>query len=277
VQAAGEVVSLGLIWKMEEDPGANPYSPPAVDSGPVLSATERGPLKDPRILGGIAVAGAGVLCAGILAIQIFSIPGLSGILDEIRPWVFLGTMLVYFWWLARCAKNTAIIDRLNSTGPVWALACHFVPLANWFMPCLVLRQIAKTTFKYRPAAGTEHIVIAWWFTLVLAVVVAGMVPAEGPPGVTARLAALGILGALLLAFVCFAYVIVRVSSAQAAFRWSDVPESARSIRVPLSGPRMLPHAKTMGLPPRRGLPPKPLSSFPPMRPPQRTEATGMEE
>ncbi|MCW1912593.1 DUF4328 domain-containing protein [Luteolibacter sp. GHJ8] len=263
---------------MHDDPDLNPYSPPAAASGAAAPSEGTGPLKDPRLLGRLATFSAGALFVVRLLIHVFPNAEVVELLEKIQTVSSVTTMVLYLWWLARCAKNTAVIDRRNQTGPVWAVFCHFVPVANWFSPCLVLRRIAITTFKHRAAAGIGYIVIAWWFLLVSAIILEGIEPQAGEPIMSAAyLAPWGSLGAQALAFACFAYLLARIGSAQAAFRWPDLPESDRPGFVrwsgPRSAPRMLPNAKVTRIPPRR----EPASQPRRLAPPPRTQPGDVNE
>jgi hypothetical protein len=102
-----------------------------------------------------------------------------------------------------------------------------------------MREIARKTFLYHPSRNLDAIIFVWWIPYVARGVIGRF--GEGVLG------ALIVVAANLVAGATICYIILRISQAQAAFRWSDAPESQRPNMRALSGPRQI-HP---GLPPKR--------------------------
>ena len=224
-----------------QEEAVDPYRPPAVEILPPENAgDDEGPLKDPRLRGWIAGIAILLNCLALLT-QFFQ--------PDHRRWdnaivalmslTLLAAIISYLMWLYRCAGNALLIRRdADSATPGWATGSYFVPIANWWIPCKIMRDISRKTFLYRPGQNLDSIIIVWWIAFVLREVLGRFLPPL--PAAIAGLALNFIAGITIF------YIILRISQAQAAFRWSDVPESERPDMQALSGPRKI----WPGLPPR---------------------------
>jgi hypothetical protein len=251
---------------MEENPASNPYAPPAAEILATDSQAGEGPLKDPRLRGWFAGGSIALNCL-ICLVLVLRPPGWGDddVLTGIVSASSILAIITYLVWLHRCAGNALVLGREGgSASPRWAVGSYFVPLANWVVPCQIMMEIARKTFRYRPAQGMKGLILVWWLSHLTRSVI------DRWTGETT--VALVWLAATFIAGGTICYLIARISQAQADFRWSDAPESARPSMVPL-GPRMLPQARSMGIPPRRELPPRRGPSFPPMKPPMRPPPT----
>lgn len=246
---------------MSQEEAINPYQAPdqAAVVDPIASS-EPAPLKDPRLRGWIAIT-------GVTSFLLLCLVGLFQPEDGSWKWlerasliVALFTFIAYLCWLFRCAANTRILDRHDPTSPSWAMWSHFIPILNWFGPCMVLRGVAKATFKHRPSKVLDTLIIVWWIGFLIRMLLAGAL--ESIPA-----ALIWLLLTLTTAGLSI-YIILRVGWAQAKFRWSDLPESQRPNLVPLgSRPSAIspaaPLGSTAATPPMRPNIPPPRRPVPP--------------
>ena len=215
---------------MPSEEAINPYLPPEQAALPEVISDEPAPLKDPRLRGWITIAAVGLFCLTCL-VGLFQPEDLSWEepLNQTGLAFAFIILISYLCWLYRCAANTRILDPADPVGPSAAIWSHLIPILNWFGPCVVLRAVAKATFKFRPSRGMDTIVVVWWIVFVIRFVLSNWL--ENVAVVLIWLLSTLLTGALM------SYIIFRVSRAQAAFRWSDAPEMQRPDRVQAGGPR----------------------------------------
>lgn len=137
------------------------------------------------------------------------------------------------------------------------MGSYFIPFVNLVVPCLVMLEITRKTFRHRPQEGMKAIVLVWWISY-LGWNIVSRFETSGWLSLS-----LGALAALLIA-----YIILRVSVAQAEFSWDEVPEHQRPWRMRPGGtPRPIQPPLTAGgpakIPPRRPLPPPARKIAPP--------------
>lgn len=225
----------------QNDDGNNPYLPPQVASPAV--ALEKGPLKDPRLLGWLAAGLIVLNCLVSFGALIMPAEWYEIHLPQIMQVATLVPAAAFFLlWVHCCAANALAMDRASKlTGAGWAVGCYFIPFVNWVAPCLAMHEIVNSTFKYRRTHPMFPVVLIWWLAFMTRNI-AGRWSDSSVPAALVCLAAVAIAGI----FAC--YLIARISSAQAAFRWSDAPEANRPVMVALErtgpgrGPRTLPNA-----------------------------------
>jgi hypothetical protein len=243
---------------MDADTQDNPYLPPQQESAPLIR--EKAPLPDPRLRGWLAAIFIGVNCSVPFAYA-FMPPEWH---DRNQAMLmnaasFLLAAVVFLWWFHRCVANAMIMDRssqLSSAG--WAVGSFLIPVVNCVVPCLVMKDLVNSTFKYRPSRTVFPLVLIWWISYVTRALV-------GTWSHLSVTAALVLLAAVAVAGSTACYLIARISSAQAAFRWSDAPEHDRPVMVALPptgpghAPRMLPNAvpapRPLKIPAKRLTPP----------------------
>jgi hypothetical protein len=96
--------------------------------------------------------------------------GMSNILSLLMLAVFV-VLIVHLY---RASKNTDLWDRTSRTwGPGWAIGGWFIPLANFVIPFLVVRDIWRRTPE--PRDGSEPgggILVFWWVCFAVGVVAA---------------------------------------------------------------------------------------------------------
>src|SRR6266849_4410449 len=88
---------------------------------------------------------------------------------EISTWC--AASVLFLVWLYAASFNACIIRSKDMHfGPGWSVGWFFVPLANWFMPYFVMRELWKASsspnVKWRQSF-TSPILPAWWVSLVL--------------------------------------------------------------------------------------------------------------
>jgi uncharacterized protein DUF4328 len=77
--------------------------------------------------------------------------------------VILATGIVFVIWQYRHAANAVALGGRLGLGPGWAIGGWFIPLANFVLPTLQIRQSARASG--RPVPG---VVAAWTTTYVIA-------------------------------------------------------------------------------------------------------------
>ena len=243
---------------MDHDAENNPYLPPQQAALPAIE--EKGPLLDPRLRGWLAAVLIGVNCLVSFASAFMPEDWYE---EKIPNFLVGGTLVLaavaFLFWFHRCSTNAMVMDRssrLTSAG--WAVGSFLIPFVNWVVPCLVMKDVVNSTFKYRPAPSMFPVVLIWWMAFLTRYI-------SGNWSETNITAAFVWLGSVAVAGVAVFYLIARISRAQVAFRWSDAPEADRPVMVALPatspghGPRMLPNAvaapRQVKIPAKRLVPP----------------------
>jgi Domain of unknown function (DUF4328) len=231
---------------MSESSGFDPYQPPsAVDSPSQASTIGTGQptaLPDPRLLGNIAA-----VCISIQVFVKFSmVPGVSSM-----EWLFIvsaahivalvASVISFLVWLYRVASNVRRLNPHTGMNPSWVVGSYFVPFANWVVPIISMRDIVRNSLVHAKPGALESLAVVWWLSFIFS-------------GVAQRFArtdpvVMGIwLLTITVSWIGVIVLITRISRAQAAFRWADLPQSRRPAMVPLGGSRStgLPSSRSTG-------------------------------
>lgn len=207
---------------MNLEPAENPYQTPAAAA--LVDPDEHPPLKDPRLLGWLAV----------ISISLVSLVGmLRGLIANIsiEVWVApivvttLSSVVFYLLWIHRCATNARLLNRRSDIKPGWVVWSHFIPFANWVVPCLSLKAIAHETFRHRPVSGIQPIIIVWWLAFLTRSLIS-----KATTGDSAQLIW---IVSTLVSWLTISFLIAMISHRQANFRWSDVPAANLPQMLPM--------------------------------------------
>lgn len=207
---------------MNLEPSENPYQTPVATAE--VDPDELPPLKDPRLLGWLAVIGISLVSLVGIAREL--IANLS-----LRAWAVsiavsaLSAVVFYLLWIYRCATNARLLNRRSDIKPGWVVGSHFVPFANWVVPCLSLKAIADETFRHRPMPGIQPVIVVWWVAFLTRSLVSRLPATE--------VIHLIWLGSTLVSWLTISYIIAMISHRQAHFRWSDVPAANLPQMLPL--------------------------------------------
>ena len=74
---------------------------------------------------------------------------------------FVATGILWIVWQYRHAKNARALGQTDGLAPGWAIGGWFIPLANWILPGLQLKQAAEASDP-TGARKAPPIVIVWW-------------------------------------------------------------------------------------------------------------------
>ncbi len=243
---------------MNLEPSENPYQTPVATA--VVDPDELSPLKDPRLLGWLAV----------ISISLVSVAGIArGLIAGLstKAWAVsiavttLSAVVFYLLWIYRCATNARHLNRRSDIKPGWVVGSHFVPFANWVVPCLSLKAIADETFRHRPMPGIQPVIVVWWIAfLTRSLILTAMTVESG---------LLIWMGSTLVSWLTISYIIAMISHRQAHFRWSDVPAANLPQMLPMrtSSPVHAP------LRPTSSQIPPPRKVLLPVKPDEPTEGT----
>ena len=85
----------------------------------------------------------------------------------------LGWLIAFLMWQYRAVKNARIVSGDSRSGPGMSVAWWFIPIANLFMPWLVLRDLwARTVRSTSPVAGAFWLL--WLAGSIAATIAEGM-------------------------------------------------------------------------------------------------------
>lgn len=240
---------------MSDESASNPYQTPFSNPDLPVGAGSTGasPLKDPRWLGWLAIAFISLVSlVSLVAIGLRSIiVERVGVLNYVYAMalLFVCATILFLMWLYRCAKNAVVMNRRADIKPAWVIWAYFIPIANWFMPFLSLREISRETFKHRRAPGMDSLILVWWISFVIRAVSGKF--ATAVPVVTVWAVV------TMISWFAITAIIFLISRAQMEFRFEEVPMQDRPVMVPLrTGGVPLPVPGAGGrtvIPPRRVL------------------------
>lgn len=78
----------------------------------------------------------------------------------------LVTGITWLVWQYRHAKNARALGQTDGLGPGWAIGGWFIPVANWVVPQLQVKQAAEASDP-TGARKAPPIVIVWWVLWVI--------------------------------------------------------------------------------------------------------------
>jgi hypothetical protein len=199
-------------------------------------------LPDPRLLGNIAVVciSTQVLVKFAMALGVASLEWLF-IVTAAHIVALVASVVSFLIWLFRVASNVRRLNPHAGINPGWVVGSYFVPFANWVVPIISMRDIVQNSFVHAKPGALKTLAVVWWLSFVFSGVAQRFVRTD--PVV------MGIwLLAITVSWIGAIVLITRISRAQAAFRWSDLPQSRRPTMVPLGGSRSvgLPSSRSMG-------------------------------
>lgn len=207
---------------MNLEPAENPYQTPVAAA--LVDLDELPPLKDPRQLGWLAVISISLVSlVGMVRELIANLP--------IEVWAVtltvtaLSAMVFYLLWIHRCATNARLLNRRSDIKPGWVVWSHFIPFANWVVPCLSMKAIAHETFRHRPVSGIQPIIIVWWLAFLTRSLIS-----KAPTSETVQLIW---IVSTLVSWLTISFVVAMISHRQAEFRWSDVPAANLPQMLPM--------------------------------------------
>lgn len=85
----------------------------------------------------------------------------------------LGVVIVSVIWLHRVASNTSPLSGERRWGDGWAIGAWFIPLANWVLPYLVVKELWQHNSP-KSKAGREPVpalFTVWWLVWISASIV----------------------------------------------------------------------------------------------------------
>lgn len=159
----------------------NPYQAPSSEGPPPLPVEGVEGLKNPRLLGVLAVSFYALstlgevahhlqrsYAAGVAMAELHAHDTYYVVSEELGPmeWLALASALpaaiFYLMWKYRVAGNAWILKpAVMRTTPTMAVVSYFIPLLNLVRPCQAMAGIAKASY------GSNEGVALWWITLVI--------------------------------------------------------------------------------------------------------------
>ena len=102
--------------------------------------------------------------------------GIAGLVLLVpTAWIFLA-------WFARAHRNLPALGGTNlHFTPGWAVGWWFVPIACFWMPCLVALEIWNAGPIDSRRAGSSLLIFAWWATWLISIVMSNLVNLLVPP------------------------------------------------------------------------------------------------
>jgi uncharacterized membrane protein YjfL (UPF0719 family) len=91
--------------------------------------------------------------------------------SNLETWASLLAIISLMTWLSRSVDNTPSLGGgIARRGPRWAIGAWFIPIVNFVMPALIMRDLARRVSPDRKGHG--KLVLAWWLLYWLPVVLA---------------------------------------------------------------------------------------------------------
>ena len=78
----------------------------------------------------------------------------------------LATGVVWVIWQHKHAKNARVLGQTEGLTPGWAIGGWFIPIGNWFLPQLQLKQAAEASDP-TGAGKAPPVLIVWWVLWVV--------------------------------------------------------------------------------------------------------------
>lgn len=203
----------------------NPYLPPSETEDPTAP---KGPpvLMDLRLRGWLAISAIS-LQSVIGAAQLFiavNTPNLLGRIMIVQLVSLSLSIILFLRWIHGVAVNTRRINPQSNIGPGWSVGCYFVPIVNWFMPCIHMRAFIRECHPQGAPAGMLGLVIAWWIPYQFRGIAYRLVPLVGFGEILGP-AAWAVC--TLVSWTLVWFLITRISRRHYEFRWSDLPAARR--------------------------------------------------
>ena len=225
---------------MGELESIDPYQTPNTVPREVDPETASPVLKDPRLLGWCAILAILIqIAVGFISMALIKTPDNVGILIGLQAATLLVSMVFFFLWFFRCAKNALRIRPHGRIHPVWGICCYFVPFVNLVLPLMEMRKLIGATFSSKSARAMQVTAIVWWVAFLVRLVISRA-------GVTTEVRNVWAVASVVAAG-CVSVLIWRISRKQADFRWSQSPATHRVMMQPLGG-------RQTKLPAKRSLP-----------------------
>jgi hypothetical protein len=90
--------------------------------------------------------------------------------ESLVTWASFLAVISLLTWLSRSVDNTPSLGGgIARRGPRWAIGAWFIPIVNFVMPALIIRDLARRVGPDRN--GHDRLVLAWWLLYWLPVVV----------------------------------------------------------------------------------------------------------
>ena len=130
----------------------------------------------------------------------------------------LVSLLALFFWIYRANKNArALSERALEFSPGWAIGWFFVPLAGWWQPYKVVREIYKasrTPHDWRNA-GNSSIVGVWWTLRLISSIGSIAVLTSHPTGQLLIRISLVLAAAICSNLILLTIIVARINTWQA--------------------------------------------------------------
>ena len=218
---------------MSDPSDFNPYQPPAtaetLSPAPAPEVHRTNALADPRFMGNVAL-----VCISIQVFVKFAmVPGVASleglfVVTVAHSLSFIGSIILFLIWLYRVASNVLRLDPRANIKPGWVVGSYFVPLVNWVMPVVSMRNIIRSSFFRSNPGALQMTAVVWWVAFMFSNI-AQRFAREEP-------VMMGIwLLAITVSWICVIALVTRISRVQASFQWADLPQSRRPMMVPLGG------------------------------------------
>jgi uncharacterized Tic20 family protein len=119
----------------------------------------------------------GDLVAGKLSLEAFRAAEFERLMGQVgtNAFAFLGLTaagVVFLIWLRRARLNADQYSPVRHRySPAMAVGGWFIPIVNWWLPAIVMNDLARASDPLDTGRRRDSLVIAWWGTLVLSSVV----------------------------------------------------------------------------------------------------------
>lgn len=237
----------------------DPYQPPTLDdSSEAIEGVAA--LKDPRLLGGLALAAISIQCVAsfVMFVYPFASKATADGFQVGYGAALILSIILFLRWIHVIASNTRRINPLTTHDPAWCVGGYFVPVVNWVIPCTHMRSFIRECHPQRVPDGMQGVAVVWWASFVLRGIAGRILPSGGLGHAQAWVWVIG----TVLSWVSVSFLVSRISRRHFEFRWSELPASRR--------PRML---AGLAKPPLRTVAPSQSASsgasLPPRRPAMR--------
>jgi hypothetical protein len=220
-----------LAPRMSEPSGFDPYRPPAAveASAPAapVALPPSGALPDARFRGKVAVTCISIQVFIKYAMAAGAASSYEGffVVTAAHIVAFVASIISYLVWLHRVAANVRRLNPHSRISPGWAVGSYFVPLANWVVPIISMRDIVRHSFVHGKPGALGSVAVVWWLSFLF------FCSSQRYVGTDPVVMGLWLLS-ITVSWMCVMVLITRISRAQASFRWADLPPSRRPMMTP---------------------------------------------